>query len=255
MFEAPPDPPIGVRRFEDGVMWLPKRHPKIEKFMDKYYLRWPNELKWSYKEDSDLNDLKNKYIDSEIGFIIGKGPSLDTLTATHFINDKPIICCNESIHKIESLGLDNPLIVVQQDFALKGRCVPKNVDNVLHLANHQAKGYTTNKKARAYLPALFGLNGNSLTVEMAITLASWFGLEHCYLYGFDSVLGNYDYAKAIGMASDHDGLKKTRFKSHKQRIIDVAARKRINITFLGTSEPFSGTLQHMPNNQIEHHEV
>jgi hypothetical protein len=43
-------------------------------------------------------------------YLVGKGLSLDYLTAEQFPHDYPIICINESCQKIHSLGLPNRII-------------------------------------------------------------------------------------------------------------------------------------------------
>lgn len=240
--------PNGVIQEIDGSMWIKRRNNTLETFMDKYFIRWPNELRWSHKEDIDLSIFKNKHKDLERCYIIGKGPSLDRITLSHFVYGLPIFCCNESIHKIESLGegLIHDLYVVQQDATLKGTCVPKDKDKVIQFISNNAKGISHNEKARGYLPALLGLNGNSLTVEVCLCLAKHMGIDKAILYGFDScITKNTDYAKTIGYPSGSKGLKPERFLSHKKKIESRAKILGIEITFLEITQSSSCIPEHL----------
>lgn len=54
--------------------------------------------------------------DGEMGYVVGKGPSLKYLTKWHFMSETgPVIAVNEAIHLVQDLGLPNPLYSFQKD--------------------------------------------------------------------------------------------------------------------------------------------
>src|SRR5690606_22645415 len=57
----------------------------------------------------NLKDLESTF-SGKIVYIVGKGPSLDLIEKLP-IQDSPVICINEAIHKIEELEISNPIFV------------------------------------------------------------------------------------------------------------------------------------------------
>ena len=168
-------------------------------------------------------------------YLIGKGPSLDRLTATDFTLVKaPIFCLNESIHKIEALRLPNPIYCVQQDSNLGVRCRPKYA---LWLLSKQAEakglGAITVNVAK-YTPEDYGLTATSLTGEIALSILALIGYTTVTMYAFDAYFGKHvNYATAIGMTHIRKGRSDTRFIGHSARLVNHA--KKLNIKLLWVS--------------------
>ena len=85
-----------------------------------------------------LSDFKNIHTEGCRAYIIGKGPSLDRIDEIREQLNQlhtAIFCCNESIRKIEDLGLKHPSIyAVQQDSELEYDCVPR-LSTTIHFMN------------------------------------------------------------------------------------------------------------------------
>ena len=111
-----------------------------------------------------------------------------------------VLCCNEAIHKIETLDLTCPTYVVQQDSHLQDRCVPKRA---VHLMScWQRKKVTVsewNANAVLYDPCELGFNRIDYTAIAACRLAKYMGMTNIIFVCFDSWLpgGTTEYAKCI----------------------------------------------------------
>ena len=149
-----------------------------------------------------INGLHNKHKDRAC-YIIGKGPSLDSVTAETFERDCPIICLNESIHIIEALEIDNPVYVIQQDAALKESCKPKR--GMLLLAGLCKRHYKTFARKIIHTPADFGVKRKNYWPHsslVAVKYARIFGCAELRMVGFDQLVsGDCSYAESIKDAS------------------------------------------------------
>ena len=103
-----------IRKFADGTFGIPRRNATIEGIIDKDFVRFPNEPRW-YPAHPCGNKFEclRPIFSGKPCYIIGKGPSLDRLTADYFDRTSPILAVNESIHKIESFDLPNPIFMMQ----------------------------------------------------------------------------------------------------------------------------------------------
>lgn len=213
----------GIRTFSNGVVMMYKDNKEVEKFLDQNMLRMGNEKRWrpfnktvnsSYKE---LQGLFNNGC-----YIIGKGPSLDILSKEHFEPNLPIICINESIHKIESLSLENRTFCIQQDQDLKETCLPKKSE--IFITPHLQK-YYTNIKKYLYLPEQFNLRGGGTpTVCIVLKILESLDGNIVNMYAFDALCdGNCEYADTIGHESDYGNRRKDRFKKQKHMIDKCSA--------------------------------
>ncbi len=161
-----------------------------------------------------IQDFKDKQIGSR-AFIIGKGPSLDTLEVIR--NDLwggVVFCLNESIHKFESLGVCTPTYVVQQDSELEYDCIPDS-PTVIHFMNawqhipnkpRHLKEYVTQSpwspQAVVYRPSIFGESPQSLSAIIALKIAQLMGIKHVTFCCFDALVNDYAgspmYAECVG---------------------------------------------------------
>jgi hypothetical protein len=134
-------------------------------------------------------------------YLIGKGPSLDALTTSDFpIETAPVICCNESIHAIEALGLPNPLFCVQQDAALEQRCRPEQATWFLSGQAWAASRGDTYERAVKYDAKAVGGSTKSLTANQALRIIGKAGgFTDVHFLAFDAcVSGDCGYADSIG---------------------------------------------------------
>lgn len=156
---------------------------------------------------------ERKYFRGKNIYIVGKGPSLDTVDETVFTDPtSPIVCINDSIRKIESLNLRNRIYMMQQDMSL-GRvdtgAVILTVEDCRPIYGDQATYFKREDFDIFVCP----------TVCYAIRIVEHLGASSVIFIAFDACV-NQDtrYAKCIGYASD---LKRSpyRFLGHRN-IID-----------------------------------
>lgn len=161
-----------------------------------------------------LEPFRDKYV-GRTCCLAGKGPSLDHIEEVREkVSSCVFICVNESIHKIEKMGFNTPLHVVQQDRKLSNTCVPSLPDTV-HFLNKLVQRTRLklrhppawNPKAVLYLPQKLGCNATTQTAIIGINIAKWMGMKKFILIGFDSWKegGSLDYAGCIGYDSTCGG--------------------------------------------------
>lgn len=185
-----------------------------------------------------LSEFKQKH-PNQRAFIIGKGPSLDTVEEIREqLSTGIIFCLNESVHKIESLKIDAPTYVVQQDH-LGFDCVPKNKKTVHFMSSwqslwpdfHDTRAYRHvavspwNPNAVLYRPDFFkGESSSSLSAIIALKIAAFMGIDKVTLCCFDALLGGYQgpmtYAECIGKEKQREGS----HRSH-NAVILITARE------------------------------
>lgn len=217
---------IRVRVNADGSLWLSRSHTKTEAYLDEHYDRVTNEKKWFPRiENTEISDLQNIHIGKTV-YMVGKGPSLDNLSSIIFPEDCVIIATNEAIHKVESLDLQNPTYVVQQDVGLQETCRPKNATI---LASYKCRSfYLDYPKKYLYHTSNFKLTYSSLSVMVAIAVAKFMGSIDFVFVSFDACLNkDTGYAKVIGHDSETGG-NPDRFLKHKRKITFQARDCNIN---------------------------
>jgi len=210
----------------DGCFWIPRRCKETEEYLDSRYVRLPNQLKWINKLPNEIDFFKNLY-ENKLGYIVGKGPSLDYLIKEVFKEDCPIIALNESIHKVEQVCTSEHMFVLQMDKALGSTCLPKRAK--LFVSPWAADNY---KDIEKYVidPRSLTLDQNAISAVVAVMLLRTFGCKAIQLISFDGCLEqNYEYAKIVGYSSTKGGSP-LRFKSHKEPILQVA--KNLNVTWV-----------------------
>ena len=215
---------VRIRKMVDGSFALARKNKVLEARFDDKYVRVPNELRWlPYCTDGGLMADEAKHFDGQTIYIIGKGPSLDTLNSTHF-GPGVIVCINESIHVIEGLNLPNKTYCIQQDMSLKASCEPKRAKLLVAYAARNHYPDVDNKIV--FHMEEFQLK-SCLTVIIAIRMAQQFGAKKLVLLGFDSINGVTEYADSVGYPSSRGGDVK-RFLDHKRMI---EAEAKIPLTF------------------------
>src|ERR1035437_3888987 len=156
---------LRIRFGMDGCLWIHRSDPETEADLDGQYHRLPNQLKWYSKIPILLSELKNMFPDS-LCYVVGKGPSLDNITAGCFPDPQaPIICINESIHVIEKLKLPNHIYVTQLDSELQETCRPINAR--MFYGPMCANLYETGVYKYLIDPHCFGLT-SAISAEFAI---------------------------------------------------------------------------------------
>ncbi len=159
-----------------------------------------------------MSPIRDRYV-GRTAMIVGKGPSLDKIDQIKDrLSECVVFCINESIHKVEALGLDPsvPLHVVQQDTKLHAACVPK-FPTTMHFMNRliqrtrNMRGHPPGWAPAAimYHPRDLKVNPTTLTAVIAIRIARTMGIQKFILVGFDSwkAGGSLEYAGCVGYSS------------------------------------------------------
>ena len=242
-----------TRSAGDGSFFLPRCSEQILKELETDFTKFENELRWFPKQISPrpLEDIR-KYFEGKDCYIVGKGPSLDKLSKEDFPNPRlPIICINESVHKVESLDLPNKVFAMQQDAWLKDTCRPKYGSLIISYSCRYWYPDCIDK----YLFHHTGLwlNTNNITVVYAIALAKMFKSTGLKLLCFDACLtNNIDYGKCIGYTPDNGGSPQ-RFLDHKRIILSAAGNLFIEFIPVLPALQAGGKPQLYHNSQIMHH--
>ena len=194
-----------LRRDPNGCFLLLKPNAEKEKLLNECCVRI-DKIRWKpipQVINTELAEMKGMY-DGMKCYIIGKGPSLDDLRIPS--SDYPIICMNESIHKVERLGLSNPIYCIQQDAGLKDTCWS---DTGTMLVSYLTQSwYANHPRCVAYNPKEFPntRSGHPLSIEMAIHFAKHWGCNKIVFKACDALKnGNTSYAECVGYTSDKGG--------------------------------------------------
>jgi hypothetical protein len=161
---------------------------------------------------SKINDLAGKYT-GQTAYIVGKGPSLEFLRKAHICSG-PVIAINEAIHKVEALGLDNPLYAMNKDgcrIERAGHACPMAYPCPSTVMILQAPGYSQNcfpeHPHRIFVNPVDDL-GFSLptvmSVRMCISILRIMGCNKINLVCFDSMV-NGDVRIFNGVTTEPSG--------------------------------------------------
>ena len=245
---------VRIRHWDDGTFGIVRRDLKVEKELDSKYVRI-GALKWAMKVEDGLEiDSLRKYVDGKLAYIVGKGPSLDHVSKNDFPNqDALIICINESIHKINELGLPNKLIGMQSDGKLKDTCFVEGCGLLVTERAHN--WYPDHKEKYVFNTLHFGLGKGAITVASGIAILKSLGVKEIKLVSFDSCTdGSLSYAQCIGYSSALGG-KPERFNNHPSIIADaIRGIPFEHITPKGLGTPSPDIPQQSPDNPVEHRE-
>lgn len=158
------------------------------------------------------------YSFTETVYIIGKGPSLDLLSNKDFESGCSILCINDSIHKVYSLGLDNPIFCITQDIALGNLC--KVVGPTFLIGKELVELYADHPNT-----IVVDIEAPKITAILAIYIAKKNGCHHCRMLCFDAcVTGETGYADIIGHRPQGN---EKRFLQHRNWIEDYNTNVRI----------------------------
>lgn len=171
-------------------------------------------------------------------YIIGKGPSLDTIETVFDQINGPIFCLNESIRKVETIKHNFNVFVVQQDCddRMGTKCVPTK-DAVHFMSQYQivdglpwngwpGNASPYNPKAVLYAACDFGEQDCELSAIMAMHLAKLMGCRAVTFCCFDSWVdsGSCEYAKVVEALGNKSGDlgEPGRHRSHRDYILKRA---------------------------------
>jgi hypothetical protein len=212
-----------VRILDDNSFIVIRPTKELRAKLDEKYQRIGKEDRWHRKHISlrTLSGMQNDFQGHV--YIIGKGPSLDKVTAELFTDKTaPIIAINESIHKIEELNLPNPLYCFQQDAWLTTSCQPSGPAVKMLLKPELANFYPAQQCFYMDWREL-GLEKASVSVLWVIKLVQKLGCKKLSMVAFDACMdGTLGYAKVIGTTPERYGSG-TRFLSHRAQIDKITA--------------------------------
>lgn len=210
--------PAGVRVAADGSLFLARAKSHLITWLDARFQRIGKELRWM-PQQLGMSDVCDGVLDgagySSIGYIVGKGPSLDRLSTRDFDDDEgPVIALNEAITVVQELQLPNQLFSII-DPPLKDRI---EVDpNVTILSNVETGWYHGHKIRLTYSTIGLGLTKTSLTGLIAIGILKKMAVKKIVMLCFDACMGGeLEYAKSVGYSAERGGPL-TRFKKHRSR--------------------------------------
>lgn len=186
-----------MRKLGNGSFMIPRKNQIIEKRLDAEYARVPNERRWYQKYRGECIQF------TEDVYIIGKGPSLDNLSASDFLPDRDILCINDSVHKVKSLGVSNNIFVFHQDPQLVDKCKAENVTYVLH---PHLRSLYKGIDCHFIEPMSVGAINRVTTGAFAVCVAKFFGVKGFIMMCFDACVNKeLGYADCIGYTPDQYG--------------------------------------------------
>lgn len=208
--------PKKARIQPDGSITLLHSRPKDVKFLDKHFKRrHPNLERWL----PDLETLDEADLDysGKIGYIVGKGPSLDSLGPDDFDDDGPIIAINEALTKLEQLNIPNPTYLVQdpalREFANLQRATAILEDSICGL-------YRKYPNKLQYSQPGMGLPRGVLSAIVAIRILQQWNVTSIVLLAFDACVNqDTNYAKIVGYESSDKKRDPRRFLKHKPMLV------------------------------------
>ena len=174
-----------LRHTANGEIWLTRPNAEVENELDAKYNRAPTHPnrwvpRFRYTNFRMLTPYFNGY-----AYIVGKGASIDALTPNHFKQSAPIICINEAVRTIESLGVSNTIIGVRQD-GMSLDMKPKEAFvlvplGICGLYEDYPNTITCNLKRDLGMPR------PAPTICMALALAKKMDVTNIIAYGFDAL--------------------------------------------------------------------
>ena len=226
-----PDKVLGmrIRKSEDCSIYIPRQNKAVEAILDRDFQRVPNQLKWFpiVADGKNIDDLKDKYKNCD-GYIIGKGSSLDNISKDIFTSpDAVIIAINESIYKVEGLGLPNDIFGLQCDALLRNTCKPDK--SPLLISHHIQYFYPKMDNKYVFSYAEHIIHAQSLSAQICLSLIKMMGVKHITMVAFDAcVEGDVTYADCIGHPPEGDA---ERFRTHCNRIRNTVRELQINVSW------------------------
>jgi hypothetical protein len=132
----------------------------------------------------DVMFLKKLHLNNAIT-IVGKGPSLEYLTAVYFAAGSPILCLNDSIRIVQDFELDNPLYSLQKDGTAEYMVRPEERVILLLQGTPGYSGeYFKSHKKRIVLDPVTELgfqHEETTAVEIAIAISKFMGCNFIHM--------------------------------------------------------------------------
>ncbi len=253
--------PINGLRFPaDGTIQMLRNNKQLERRLTQDFEKIPGQLKWRPKisEQFDVTHLTNAHKDQQC-YIVGKGPSLDDLTAEDFEDpEAPVMAINEAYLKVDSLPISNPVYLIQHDSAVD----VKPIRATLILQRELENKYPTCAGRRFLFTQNHTEVSMNLTVLHAMRIATRImGCNELELLCFDGcVNGDTRYAKIVGyvpkptpQGSPEEGYAGERFLKHRP-IIEAHADVPITFRLPQSGVASSDKPQPLRDNLAEHRE-
>lgn len=211
---------VRIRKRDDGSIFITKKRQDVIDILDTMYARQGKGLSWMpvIEGTKYVSYLSNKYVD-KICYIVGKGPDLDCVTETDFMEGSPILAINEAVHRICDLDITNDVYLLQRDTNLNvtpGRAVP-----VIPM-----KVPSIHRDIERYIHGFAA----GLSVEDGLRLGQILGCTQYRLLAFDSCINKKTaYADCIGHKPSGNPK---RFLGHKQKILKLAKKLELEVEFV-----------------------
>ena len=147
-----------------------------------------------------LNDLQGIH-QNETGYIIGRGPSILSLTASDF-GPGPIIALNYAIHTIRKLGLPNVVYTMQKDKPMVEPIAPER----LILSQHESATGWSSYPDRYVVDVQrdFYMRWFTPSAPVAVRIAHVMGCSEVVMIGHDA------HTRADGRRVDENGRRAER---------------------------------------------
>ena len=210
LYGASKNGPFWLKQPDEQQIKILDNHPQLQRFQ-------PLKLKWWLipPNTRPFKELKNRYKESII-MVIGRGPSLDSLTFEDVENLDVIIACNSAVKPVCDLGHPNTYNVQCDPGAgcnYDKRSTPVIIVNSSHF----------------YMDAhiLYIPHPNELPIKrwhpvgcMGIGLAKYLGAKKILLCGFDGAFGgSLKYATCAAKHINKMYTNPSRFRQHKKPML------------------------------------
>lgn len=204
-----------IRRHQDGSYWIPRENKQIEGELDLQMNRVLGSLRWFPKYNSrNLQEIYDLIAGKEVN-IVGKGPSLDLLTAEDFGN-RPTFALNEAIHTAERLNDPEITFGIVQDGSLKSTCLPKRAGLLVNA--RVMPWYAGYPRMWVFQLQDFGLEVTALSALVAVRIATLGGASSLRMLAFDAAMTqDLHYAPSVGYQPNLFG-RPARFLTHREDI-------------------------------------
>jgi len=176
---------IRVVHWPNNTITIPRHNRKAIEYLNNCCDPVEGEnLRWYKRVEGALPLEDFLRIRCEFAYIVGKGPSLDSISAKCFKNlGAPVIALNDSIEKIESLQLVNPIYMLQRDLA-KQSSKSIHIDYACVLVPPKAQHVYPDHRRYIFQPIDFLAANENLSSQAAIALLHAKGcktIEWCVL--------------------------------------------------------------------------
>ena len=138
---------------------------------------------WPKPPRGPVDPLRNRHA-GQTATVVGKGPSLLTLTPRDF-GSGPVIAINHAILEVRKLGLANPLYSQQKDTCMVPPCPPETL--ILSAAQSSKCFASYTPRHVIDVRKVFGITPKAMSTTMAVALARWMGCTAVRMLACDAV--------------------------------------------------------------------